>query len=219
MRWFAPLLVLFALTALASCTTVHTWNQKLTVVVATPEGQVSGSSIVTVTKRHSDGPLVLPEAQGVRSRVAGDAAVVELPNGAYLFVLLKGQDDLALFAFEDAVPHERGGDYDRWIRRIARHRAPGIVPPAHYPMMVTFDDISDPKTVREVDPNALSETFREGYALVEMRLEITEETSDERLHLFLGFLNGPSERSITNNTDPFDFSVGATLKIGDFVKR
>lgn len=167
-----------ALLMLSGCVTVHTWNQRLTVIVDTPAGQVSGFSIVTVTDRKSNGPFTLPESRGVRTEVRGDGVVVALPNGAYLFVLLKGQDDLAYYTFQDVIPYESGGGYDRWVRQIARHREPGIVPPDHYPMMVTFDDISDPKTVREVDPKALSATFGEGYAIVEMQLEITEEAPE-----------------------------------------
>ena len=166
------LLICFAL--LAACNP-YGWNQKLTVTVQTPDGPVSASSVTQVTKIVSDGPFPLPEARGGRSELAGEAVVVEVLPGEYLFVLLKGVDDLAFRAFEDVIPYRRGSEFARWARQIARHREPGIVPPANYPMMVMFEDISDPTSVRLVEPDDLESAFGKGFGLISMTLEIVDE--------------------------------------------
>src|SRR6056297_3444879 len=100
MRWFGRAVTLLMVIALAACNP-YGWNQKLTVVIQTPDGEVTGSSVTQVTKIVSDGPFTLPEARGVRSELAGEAVVVEVLPGEYLFVLLKGVDDLAHSAFPE----------------------------------------------------------------------------------------------------------------------
>lgn len=203
--------------SLAACNP-YGWNQKLTVVIQTPDGVVTGSSVTQVTKIVSDGPFTLPQARGVQSELAGEAVVVEVLPGKYLFVLLKGVDNLAFRAFEDVIPYRRGSEFARWARQIARHREPGIVPPANYPMMVMFEDISDPTSVRLVAPDDLVSAFGEGVRLQEMTLMITDEVSEQTISLVLEWLSESPEAPIIGDVDPFDFSVAATLRVGDFIR-
>ena len=49
------------------------------------------------------------------------------------------------------------------------------IPPAAYPLLVTFDDINKPETVREVDPANFAATFGPGVSLSGLTLEITAE--------------------------------------------
>ena len=49
------------------------------------------------------------------------------------------------------------------------------MPKRDFPLLVTFTDIDDPKTVRKVDPNNLAATLGPGYALKSITLEITDE--------------------------------------------
>ncbi len=203
--------------SLAACNP-YGWNQKLTVVIQTPDGVVTGSSVTQVTKIVSDGPFTLPQARGVQSELAGEAVVVEVLPGKYLFVLLKGVDNLAFRAFEDVIPYRRGSEFARWARQIARHREPGIVPPANYPMMVMFEDISDPTSVRLVAPDDLVSAFGEGVRLQEMTLMITDEVSEQTIRLVLEWLSESPEAPIIGDVDPFDFSVAATLRVGDFIR-
>ncbi|WP_333712699.1 hypothetical protein [Yoonia sp.] len=217
MRWFGRALALLLVMSLAACNP-YGWNQKLTVVIQTPDGVVTGSSVTQVTKIVSDGPFTLPQARGVQSELAGEAVVVEVLPGKYLFVLLKGVDNLAFRAFEDVIPYRRGSEFARWARQIARHREPGIVPPANYPMMVMFEDISDPTSVRLVAPDDLVSAFGEGVRLQEMTLMITDEVSEQTIRLVLEWLSESPEAPIIGDVDPFDFSVAATLRVGDFIR-
>jgi hypothetical protein len=52
---------------------------------------------------------------------------------------------------------------------------PLVVQPKRYPMLVTFEDVTDPKSVRLVDPADPATSFGAGYALREITLEITRE--------------------------------------------
>ena len=62
-------------------------------MIETPQGEVRGSAVTRVTKTETSGSLVLPEARGVRSKVEGEAVVVEVAPGKFLFALLSGSDD------------------------------------------------------------------------------------------------------------------------------
>jgi hypothetical protein len=159
----------------ASCNKVYTWHQKLTVTVQTPTGEVSGYSVTQITKTHSDSWYDFPEARGVRSDVRGEAVVVEVAPGKYLFVLLDGMGDLARVSFTEQFPSLRSGEFDHWARSIERHRGTAAVPRDAYPMMVSFTDIAEPTSVMQVDPEKLASTYGEGYSLAEVTLEITDE--------------------------------------------
>ena len=69
------------------------WNQRLTVIVDTPAGEVRGSSVVKISNTETMGPRVLMEARGVRSKTRGEAVALEVLPGRWLFALLSGDDD------------------------------------------------------------------------------------------------------------------------------
>lgn len=50
-----------------------------------------------------------------------------------------------------------------------------VVPAYQYPMLVTFDDITDPASVKLVDPADLAATFGPGVRLKSVTLEVTNE--------------------------------------------
>lgn len=60
----------------------------------------------------------------------------------------------------------------RRARSKLRDRAP--VPLKALPMLVTFDDIADPTSMRQGAPDDLAASFGQGYALREVTLEITD---------------------------------------------
>lgn len=155
------------------------WNQKVTVTVNTPNGEVSASSVgrVVVSEKVS---LGLAEAGGINSDFEGEAVVVSLPNEKYLFSLIKGATSFSLKAFGDVpgVRKEADGSFVQWdenARRTQNLLGAKAFPPEHLPMLVTFDDINDPTSVREIDPTNLAAILGEGYSLKSITLEITKE--------------------------------------------
>lgn len=170
------LAILFPL--LAGCTEQYRWKQKITVVVETPEGERSGSSVQLA----KGGRLKYKVPTGGSSAsltIRGEATVVELPGGRYLFALLRGDS-------------WRGDATDLVPLRVAPGAGPesakalstsAAVPVGQRfelsgegsPMLVTFANLNDLKTVEWVDPNDLAKTFGPGYRLKSMTLEITDE--------------------------------------------
>jgi hypothetical protein len=156
------------------------WNQRLTLVIETPQGEVRGSAVTKVTNTDSSGALVLPEARGVRGRVTGEAVVVEVAPGQYLFARLSGSGEDKRDASHWVYPAydpSAAGSYGAAMMKVQSQRfdTPVPLPPEGWPMLVTFDDITKPDTVRRVDPEDLAEVFGEGVRLKAVTLEITED--------------------------------------------
>jgi hypothetical protein len=163
-------LVLFALSA---CKPHETWRQKLTLVVETPAGEVTGSAVVEV-----DGNMrQLPgSANEINYTIRGEATVVEVLPGRYLFALLGGSEGRFYAAAKDRFP---GMKRQEWLQRIPHQTEPVSLLPDQVPMLVTFDNIAKPETMREVNPHDLAATFGEGVRLTAVMLEITEEPVTE----------------------------------------
>lgn len=157
----------------------YAWNQKLTLAVETPQGDVSGSGIVRVA--WSDSPDLLPDAPHWHSKVRGEATVVDLGDGKYLFALIDDARRFGLRVFhERRLPQDTDG-LAPIIKLVAAQRR-GVarpVPPEAMPLLVTFTDIADPTTVTRVDPDDLPLSFGPGYALKSVALEITDEPVTE----------------------------------------
>ncbi|MEL6684317.1 MAG: hypothetical protein AAFN63_04800 [Pseudomonadota bacterium] len=174
---FTRTLLILSVLLLTACNNTYTWRQKLTVTVQTPDGEVSASSVTEVTKIQSDSFWMPIEARGVQSSLRGEAVALEVTPGRYLFVLLDGQDQLALRAFPQFT-YQRDGEFRQWARSIERHRGSGELPPEYYPTMVTFENIDDPTSLGIVDPTNIATTFGVNYALTGLTVTITEDPSE-----------------------------------------
>ena len=144
------------------------WNQKLKVVVETPSGERAGSAVTNVKTYVGLIPL---SGNRRSSRSAGEATVVEVAPGKYLFVLLDDRtSNLAIDAWGSALP-----DTVEAFRAMERKRESITLPPDLYPMLVTFGNLNEPGSVQQVDPANLAASFGPGYALKSITLEITDE--------------------------------------------
>ena len=157
----------------------YSWKQKLTVSVETPEGPASGSSVTAVEWWDNFFRGGWGGADKHYS-LTGEAVVVDLGKGRYLFAPLKpspsaGGESIADLAAQVATG-KRGRQWSKAAFRAVRDLPrPATVPAELYPLLVTFDDIADPTTVRQVDPSDLGSVFGPGYALKAITLEITDE--------------------------------------------
>ena len=170
LRLFRPVLILIALFALSGCYERHEWRQKLTVVVDTPDGQVSGSAVVQVNATYW-GQLPATGTE-VEYDIRGEATVVEVAPDRYLFVLLGGSAERFKAHAGDRF---RGMTRQEWLREIPRQTEPVTIPIENAPMMVTFLDIDDPLSVVEITSSNFDEIFGEETSLVELALHITDE--------------------------------------------
>lgn len=149
------------------------WHQRLTITVETPTGEVSGSSVTAVTLRdYTTGTLVLPDARRLQGEISGEAVVIEVAPGRYLFALLGGAGHWAYAAFG----LDGKASYVASMRRLKAqaHEMQVPLPPDTYPLMVTFDDINSPKTVRLVDPSNFAAIFGPGVSLKAVTLAVTD---------------------------------------------
>jgi hypothetical protein len=172
----------------------HSWRQKLTLVVETPGGEVMGSSVVEVRVSFYEGGQIMSGTE-VHYGLTGEAAVVEVLPGKYLFALMGDSEELFFRAAKDRFKGMRRGE---WLREISEQTEAVRLSGELTPMLVTFDDITKPETVREVDPEDLAEVFGEGVRLQAVTLEITREAVTEgRVEKLLGWW--PSMRAGPTN--------------------
>ncbi len=162
---------------LAGCWgSTYEWRQKLTLIVITPQGDVKGSAVTSV-KWFDAGPQY-------KNNMAGEAVVIDLGQGKILFALLnspKGDDSYHMSLSLPSllvngkttidVGKTRGEHFDE----IRASKGAMSVPFKQCPMLVTFDDLNDPKSVKQVEPANLAATFGAGYALKSVTLEIVDE--------------------------------------------
>lgn len=168
-RALLPTLAALVLLVLAGCNEERWyWHQRLTLVVNTPAGPKAASSVVACEATRRYGALWLPEARGMGDGRAcqGEAVVLEVAPGRYLFALLGDPS-----AFRVFFP---GASKEKVVAKLVKLRETREVPRRFYPVLVTFGDVSDPKTVMQVDPQDLAASFGPGVSLSAVTLEITE---------------------------------------------
>ena len=142
---------------------------RMTVEVETPQGLKTGSSVMEVRLTRG---MAIGDSSGVGSSVRGEAVVVDLPDGP-LFVLLQVPDagpplqaivPDALLGRRSSGPDEVMADtaklgstwFSEYKADLPRHRDNGCEQSDNgWPLMVRFRDLSDPKSVEKVDPEAI----------------------------------------------------------------
>ncbi|MBY3318520.1 hypothetical protein [Rhizobium laguerreae] len=162
------------------------WNQKVIIVVETPTGERVGQSVQSVNWYESPAWARLGDSGGGFSNdLSGEAVVVELAPGKYIFALLKSFDGLASDqVFRPPISNSgNAASLRQEIRaqndHLERLRETREVPRSAYPALVTFSDLSDPATAQKVDPVNLTASFGSGYRLVSIKLAITDEAKTE----------------------------------------
>lgn len=168
------------------------WHQKLTVTVETPEGPKSGSAVSAAWFQMTPKWAGVGDSAGAsNSSLSGEAVVVDLGEGRYLFALLKGYNEftgrLAFFPRpqKPLSKEEDAAVYDQ----LEALRATTELPRELTPLLVTFADITDPASVQRVDPDDLAAHFGPGYALASITLAITDEkVTKGQVEAVLGWL-------------------------------
>ena len=161
------------------------WHQRLTVTVETPAGEVSASSVSAVSWRKH---WIQTDGMGWSYDLTGEAVVVEVTPGRFLFALLQGAGTTEYMGSVAAasIAGREGRVIDGALFREVqgkRGRAAGVipVPQVQYPMLVTFGDIADPASVKLVDPADLAASFGPGVKLKSVTLEVTDDAVTEGL--------------------------------------
>lgn len=202
----------------------YSWNQKLTVTVTTPQGEKSGSAVTRVAWKIGRVPMT----STIRTAsVTGEATVVELAPGKYLFALLDQSQSPVEYLAEhvwpvDVVTGESEEDHlGRLYTHVMQAKGPAHVRFDRYPLLVTFGDINVPASVKEVKPGDLAVAFGGGYKLKSITLEITdEEVTEGMMQKLLPWLGKYPEPPLCAPKSGADFSFCATaVHHGDFSRR
>lgn len=175
--------ILASVLMLGGCSESYSWHQKLTITVETPAGEVSASSVSAVSWRKH---WIQTDGMGWSYDLTGEAVVVEVTPGRFLFALLKGAGTTEYMGSVAAasIAGREGRVIDGALFAEVqgkRGRAAGVitVPEVQYPMLVTFGDIADPASVKLVDPADLAASFGPGVRLKSVTLEVTDEAVTE----------------------------------------
>lgn len=171
--------VLFALVWAVLDKDRYSWRQKLTITVETPAGEVSASSVSAIRWRKH---WIRWDGMGWSYDLTGEAVVVEVTPGRYLFALLKGAgttEYMGSVAAASIAGREGrvidGALFDEVQGKRGRAAGAIPVPEGQYPLLVTFGDIADPASVKLVDPANLADSFGPGVRLKTVVLEVTDE--------------------------------------------
>ena len=126
---------------------------RLTIEVDTPNGLRSASGVME--GYGWSGAKFIPQDGGGGIGMRGDAIFVDLDEGKHVVALLPAADVTA-----------RAFDRDKafWFLEAPRWVGRANLYPPLIPTLVTFGDLTDPKTARVVDSYAFEQTFGAGYA-------------------------------------------------------
>lgn len=205
LRFHSYIICLLAL-VLAGCSESYEWNQKIIVVIGTPDGDVVASSVQSISYRKYK-KAILPEGGSSSWKVTGEAVTVPLPNGRYIFALLEADVVYgeAHHLLQKIVYPTIGARTHEALSRAAAQQIGSRFQLAGklLPMLVTFSDTSDPHTVLEVTSDNISEIIGEGYVIKGIYLEVTDENPlQPKIRETLPFLKyknfNPKEEPIEN---------------------
>ncbi len=191
------------------------WRQKLTIEVETPTGVVVGHSVTAARMFEMGRVAIIGFPGGARGEIHGEAVFVEVARGKYLFVLLEGMVGLGSYLIDDSGMSEMSTigpllEKANWKR---------VIPPKHYPMLVTFTNINDPMSAKKVDPADLAATFGAGFKLKSMTLAIADEPVttgrvEKVLRWLLALKGGYLHGGSTSKGAPLRLHGGA-FKVGE----
>jgi hypothetical protein len=183
-------------------------RSRLTLVVDTPEGERSGSSVTQETISFPGG---LTKAQGwaIWPELTGEAVVVDLGNRGILFSTFESRSSLARMgggaynASLASFPQKKFGDgramtgsteqYASYLDNLNRIKPEATLTSEALPVLVRFGDLNDPASVALVDPQDLAASFGPGVVLKSATVQITDDPITHGIDSRLPWLKSSSE--------------------------
>lgn len=162
----------------------------MTVEVQTPSGQKSGSSVQELVLLRKN-LIPLPGAGGADwgggFKTYGEAPFVDLGNGEVLFTTLHDAKysyprmitSVALEAlriFELRKPLPIGSDAII-MNDLVKAKSLNVLKREHYPMLATFTNTAEPKSLVEVSPDNLNARFGPGYTLSKITFQVVDQST------------------------------------------
>lgn len=183
-------------------------RSRLTLVVETPEGERSGSSVTQLTT-YFPGGLTRAQGWAITVQLVGEAAVVDLGQRGLLFATLREQTNLTFSgggstgggynAGLTPFPQEKfRGDYranastndqySAYLDDLNRLKPKAVLPIEYVPVLVRFTNPNDPKSVTLLDPLDLAPNFGAGVIFKSATIEITDDPITEGIETRLPWL-------------------------------
>jgi hypothetical protein len=219
------------------------YRYRLTVEVDTPQGLRRGSSVIQVHNELTYNPVGGGYNWGYEAR--GEAIAIDLPGGQTLFALLTGEHGYAdwaariVYDLTPTVPIS-ADKYDSsravQLQHAIANQSVVVVPRkvlldpnstepryiSRYPLLVTFADIKEPKSVAFVDSADLAKYFGTGIALKRITVQITDDPVTTNIGKRLRWLSDYPEPRLDPNYkgsfDPGEIGPAQKLTHGDFRK-
>jgi len=212
------------------------FRYKLVVIVQTPEGPKEGNSVREVSLKRKNS-LFSSSGKSTKVNIKGEAVVVDLGNRGKLFALMDfdaahkvvyqtfslgdpRREALAIKAYEEL--YEKVGDQRKKLD-------PSML---YYPILVSFKDLSAPKSVVEVlerDPDDIreqgkiethkdnfEEIFGEGVSLKGVYIQMTDEVVTEQISSTLPWLNQLEGKYISERSSGSGPELWKRLHEGNF---
>lgn len=203
----AALLVVFAVGFYWLAYPWASLRYEITVEVEADGEVYSGTGVHEVTLGLQ--PQILTES-AARSSFKGEAVAVDIGDRGTLFLLLTGTRGRPNEAFSpdfgyhvdpeqlvNAVFEVRASSAEA-VRALPYRAIDDDIPFNRLPMMVRFDDITDPTTVALVNPYDLAASFGEGVALRRVHVQTTRARVTEGIEERLPWFNDQHPRSRPN---------------------
>jgi len=171
----------------------YRFSVKYNLVVETPDGYKKSSSVIILRYRFLPSWITFVPHRVHYFSMLGEAVVLNVGGNRYLFMLTV-RNGMEYLPFMVLAPRFglAEADYRALAKKIANFRGVVEVPRRLYPLLVTFDDVNDPKTVKKVDPDDLAATFGPGYRLKSITIEITDEpVTRGKVEKVLGWIYDP----------------------------
>lgn len=170
-------------TGLATCGKAYkSYNYKLTISVRDRGELRMASSVVRVRESSSS------TGAANRPAVCGEAMVVPLQSGRFIFVLLEGGQvepqrgrarwlaaPTLVLLHRLGLPGNWASGDDSGIRKLRDVRQSFQLTPYEWPEIVTFKDAKDPKTILRVGPENEGVALGEGVEIERLTLQVTND--------------------------------------------
>jgi hypothetical protein len=184
-------------------------RSRLTLVVETPEGERSGSS-VTQNTTYFAGGLTRAQGWGLTEQLVGEAVVIDLGQRGILFSTFERPSTLsrsggdAYSAGVTPFPQEKfRGEYSAnasineryaaYLDDLNRLKPKSELLLENVPVLVRFDNLNDPTSVVLVDPLDLAASFGPGVAFKGATVEITDDPITHGIEARLPWLKSSTE--------------------------
>ncbi len=212
----------------------YTLHVKTTVVVETPEGEVSGSAVREISNSASSISLGWTMATNAPD-IRGEAVVVDLGERGTLFSLISDGTDYEMYqVFPTPKIPETSLEGIKYYKKTLKPGMKGELNPNErpgYPALVTFTDMNNPKSVTLVRgyvfhpetqtselENHFEELFGEGVSLKAIELEVTKEPVTKKIDAVLPWLSTVKKGSLDGRLSGGGPELSNILHYGNFKK-